>query len=365
MGTEYIDMNDFHKPQTITFIIPTLGRPELLEKCLSSFYCALGALGSQELRDFSFQLKVVVNGEDSYSTRYNELSSRYPDLSISFVKRTTPGVARNIAVREKYSDYFYFIDDDTQLPPHFLYEVCNVIRLYPEVEIFGGPDQSNPDASIFERSLEFSLRSPLATSKTRWRHLSQEKRTPLKGNEKNLILCNLCVKGDVFYKKGGGFPEGYQRNEENVFLRAVEDHFQIIYLPYLFIFHKRRPALNNVFYSASQSGFFRYKMIKERFSSDQLIFFLPSIFILYLALLPLAVMAGFHVSGLIPLALYFILNIFYSLIIFIKNKNIRYFFLVSFYQLFILLSYGIGMWKSCFIEVISLLKVTDTSPQTP
>jgi len=358
-------MNDFHKSQTITFVIPTYGRPELLEKCLSSFYCALGALGSQELREFSFRVKVIVNGEDSYSVRYSEICSSYPGLSVSSIKKTTPGVARNIAIREEYSDYFYFIDDDTQLPSHFLKEVCHIIRLYPEVDIFGGPDQSSPDASIFERSLEFSLRSPLATSKTRWRHFSQEGRTPLKGDEKNLILCNLCVKGGVFHKKGIFFPEEYQRNEENVFLRVAEDHFQIIYLPYLYIFHKRRPAISNVFYSASQSAFFRYKMIKDRFSKDQLIFILPSIFILYLSLLPLAVMANLFVIGLIPLGLYVLLNLCYSFIVFIKNKDIRYFFLVSFYQIVILLSYGIGMWKSLIKELITLLKVTDTSPQIP
>src|SRR5690606_3624727 len=113
-----------------------------------------------------------------------------------------------------------------------------------------------------------------------------------------------------------------------------------------------------------QSGFFRYKMIKDQFSADQLIFFLPSLFILYLALLPFAFMAGFSMS-LIPLLIYLILNVSYSLMVVVKLKDIRFLFLVSFYQSLILMSYGIGVWKSTFKELISLLGVSDTSPQTP
>lgn len=310
-------------------------------------------------------MRIIVNGHDSHEACYKELESRYPYLTVSLIKKTTPGQARNIAIRQGYADYFYFIDDDTELPNFFIKEVCQFIHSHPEVEIFGGPDQSAPAAGIKEKALEFSLRSPLATSKTRWRHLSQEKRSLLVGTEKNLILCNLCVKGAVFYHSGVFFPQGFQRNEENVFLREAELQFNIIYLPYLYIFHKRRPAIANVFYSASQSGFFRYKMLREKFSLDQLIFFLPALFILYLVLLPLILLVDFLRISLLPLLVYLLLNGCYALMIAVKNKDLRYLFLVSFYQLFILVSYGIGVGRSFLKELIHFFKVSDTSHQIP
>jgi len=281
---------------------------------------------------------VVFNGEGirRYESSLLQISSRA-------IPRSTPSVARNLLVKERESDYFYFIDDDTYLSDDFIGKVCEIIRNYPEVEIFGGPDTCSADVTLAERSLELALRSPLTTSKTRKRHIPDKKSDLKPGHEKNLILCNLCVKGSVFTLHNTFFPEDYQRNEENVFLRSLQDKVKIGYFPHLYIFHERRPSLKNVFYAASTSGFYRFQMIKANPVFDQFIFFIPSFFLLYLSFcLIFYPLIGMTFSFYIPLLTYLILNLLTSLRIACQAKHLACFPLVMFYQFFIIMSYGIG-----------------------
>lgn len=309
-----------------------------MKKCLDSINSALSCLLPQDLRDFRFEARVVFNGESiaPYESSLLQVNSKS-------IPRSTPSAARNTLIKDKDTNYFYFIDDDTFLSNDFLLKVCEIIRCYPEVDIFGGPDTCSADVSLYEKSLELALRSPLTTLKTRKRHIPDKKSVPEPGHEKNLILCNLCVKGSAFSFYNTYFPEEYQRNEENVFLRALQGKVKISYFSHLYIFHERRPHWRSVFYAASTSGFYRLRMIKDNPVFDQFVFFIPSLFILYLSLnLIMAPLVGLASLLYMPLYAYLFLNLITSLKVASQAKSLSCIPLVMFYQLFIIASYGIG-----------------------
>ena len=335
-----------HKSQLITFIIPTRARPELLDQCLGSLNSALRSLGQQDLRDFNIEVMVIFNGEPALEfPQYTGLS--ITGLSIS---KQNPSEARNIAIRTKASNYYYFIDDDTQLPADFLVKVCQIIRLHPKVSIFGGPDKCAPGVSAFERSLEVSLQSPLTTQKTNRRHSPSEQAEMQKGTERNLILCNLCVKSSVFEELGTYFPADFLRNEENVFLAQLEGRVEIRFFQNLYIYHKRRHALKNVFYAASRSGYFRMKMILAGIGKNQYVFLVPMFFLLYLVMAVLLLLITANPEWLYPFYLYLVLNLITSVIGCVRCKLNLYLPIVMGYQAFIVLSYAIGTIAAGYLE---------------
>lgn len=332
--------------QLIAFIIPTSSRPELLKKCLISIHSAFQALTSDDTKMFRFQVRIVFNGEKKTKSEIESLIVNCPSMEIKtyFVAKMPPSESRNRAVKEEKADYFYFIDDDTCLPTDFLAKVCHILKSYPQLEIFGGPDSCVPNVGFLEKSLELALRSPLTTLKTRKRHSPKD--APFeKGDEQNLILCNLCVRQNIFFEKGIYFPEDYFRNEENVFLIKLKANQNILYFPYLYIFHERRPNLRNVYKAASCSGFYRLKMIAECKGYHQLIFLPPLFFILYLSSLSIFLVAPLSLIYFFPLILYFVLNFLSSLKLSFSTRNYFLLPIVCFYQLYIILSYGIGLFK--------------------
>lgn len=282
---------------------------------------------------------MVFNGEQSETIS----STEFLKVHTLFTDSVAPSVARNIAIKTQLSDYFYFVDDDTTMPTDFLLKVCNIIRSRPDADVFGGPDTCAGDVDLFEKSLDSALRSPLTTSKTRKRHTPGASSLFENGDERNLILCNLCVKGSVFYESGFYFPEDYFRNEENVFLSRLDKTIKVLHCPQLFIFHQRRSHLRNVFYAASRSGYFRFKMISEAPSFDQSLFFMPSLFILYITLIICFIpLLGLTSIFLYPFYLYLLLNFLTSLKAGLDSHDLRSLPLIMGYQLFIISSYGIG-----------------------
>jgi glycosyltransferase involved in cell wall biosynthesis len=328
-----------HGRQLVSFIIPTHARQELLEKCILSLNSALMELTPQDLRDFDFQIIVVFNGEEVRS--FNQVLSI--NIHTIVIDRTRPAVARNRAIQLTDSDYYYFIDDDTCVPRDFLKKTCHIIRHYPAVEIFGGPDNCYTDANFLERSLELALRSPLTTQKTRRRHTPYLNKSPEKGHERNLILCNLCVKKNIFFDKQVYFPSDYQRNEENVFLSQLEGKVKILHFSDHYIYHQRRYTLSSVFHAASKSGFYRFKMMRDGFGDRQWIFVIPAVFVWYLliTLVSLSIL-GISVFAY-PLVVYFVMNLVTSLKVVVASRSFLYLPWVMVYQFWIVSSYGIGM----------------------
>lgn len=306
----------------LSVILITHNRLELLKKCVASV--------ASELADA--EILVTLNGEDQASEAWLAQQSQ---LSFQKIARTTPAHARNLTIERARGEWIGFLDDDVTLPVG--YGAC-LKQLLDQTAggVIGGPDATPPEASEWEQALGKALMSPLSTSQTRLRH-SQDSLHRDSVDESVLILCNLWVKRSDLGERP--FPENYWRNEENIMLtRMSHKNVCMTWSPKLFVYHKRKSGPVALYRAVSSSGEHRLLSFNDFPQTLDLRYFMPLAFLTYLVFLPL--LLCWHLAWLIPLMLYLVLNIATSIF-----YGGRHWMKVCFIQLYITLSYGVGMWR--------------------
>ncbi len=306
-----------------TLIIVTHKRLPMLQECLKSI---------QDQLPKPSQIIVILNGHDPES--YAFLSNN--DL-IEFmaVERMTPAQARNTALQRVKGEWVGFLDDDIKVPNHY-YETLEKILNEQDCDVLGGPDATFPNAGPWEQSIGLALKSPLSTSKTRFRHNNKLK-VLTNVDESSLILCNLWIKRNVLGDKP--FPENFWRNEENVMLHYLGlQQIKMIWSPELFVYHKRKGNFLSLYRAVSSSGENRLRSFILQPDSLDFRFFVPSIFTLYLLLFPIlfSINSNFVLFAILYLIINLTTSIYYG-----KTLWAR----VSLIQFMINISYGLGMWR--------------------
>ena len=308
-------------------VIITYNREELLKKCLASILN----------EDVSGLNKIILINNGGASLNFS------PSHKIEYfeVEKSSPAKARNFAARKCLSPWILFLDDDILIPNGYFKLAQNLLQEDDQLDILGGPDQCYPEASLLQRALGIALTSPMTTGHTRHRHLIKKVNT-LNGNETNLILCHLWVRKSLF-DEGFDFPENYFRNEENVFLeRLSRNHKKILHKPDLNVYHYRKDSISKIFRSTFISAYFRKKSLVEKKSRFNLLYLIPTFFILYLFVLPFFHPAFFT----LPLVIYILLSAFFIIplsgTLLLKLHILRVQFLIH-------LAYGLGfLWPKAF-----------------
>lgn len=317
--------------KNVSIIIVTKGRADLLGRLLKSLE---GSIQNNEV-------VIILNDKNKIDPTYKELKSIYNSSEFKWIHREfkTPGLARNEGVKSSSYEWILFLDDDVAVSDQFIEDsALELDRLEDDHLIMGGPDQNFESSSVAEAALSLTLTSPMATAHTRFRH-KKSPDTLLKGDETNLILCNLWVHRRVFTHFDIWFRESFFRNEENVFIsEAQKKEIKAIYNPKLAVFHQRKTRLDLLGKALISSGKHRIKSLLIHREIKHLIFLIPAGWVLYLL--------GFsHFSkfsyGLFPLQLYIALTIFISLKV--TNKNPQLLPVVILYQVFINFFYGLGI----------------------
>ena len=169
----------------------------------------------------------------------------------------------------------------------------------------------------------------------------------LKGNEAKLILCNLWCKRSIFSENGYLFDKRFFRNEENILLWQLEkNHKDIKYLPYLYVFHRKKKDLKDFIWAVVKSGRSRLTGFFLYPKSFNFIYIIPMIFVLYILGLPL--MKGFIKWP--PLITYFILLLFFTTRVVIRYKRPVFFLPVLIMQVVINVSYGLAFWIELYSQ---------------
>ena len=151
----------------------------------------------------------------------------------------TAASARNYALsKASPGEWILFLDDDVQLPPDYFSKAMETLKQH-EPDVLGGPDICAPDATAFQRAYAFCQGHPLVTGHTHQRHRQSDGGVKT-ADERNLTLCNLWIKREIF-EQGLRFPENYPRNEENVLLHQLQKAGKkILYAPDLAITHYKK-----------------------------------------------------------------------------------------------------------------------------
>lgn len=234
-------------------------------------------------------------------------------LEVFICRGVNPSKQRNEAAKKARGEILYFLDDDSEIEKQAFRRVAVTFAgkivpikipqargfsLFPswlsnliierffsgtvyrgEIGAVGGPNVWwDPEpfwASMAGTVLESFFAHSLMAA--RYRPIGAIHRA----SEKELILCNLAVRRDVFTKVGG-FNEILYPNEENELLNRIEKvGYQLIYHPGILVFRPRRETFRNLLAAFFHYGRGRMEQVRVEGIWLSLPFFAPLVLLFY------------------------------------------------------------------------------------
>jgi len=268
-------------------------------------------------------------------------------IEVIAVEGKQPARQRNEAIKVAKGEFIFFFDDDVTLDKNLL---RRMLRFYkdPSVTIVGGPNLTPPSDSFIQKCFGYLMGSSFVTGRTslRWKPFG----TAREATENDLILCNMSGRTSVL--KENLFDERLWPGEELDFLvRLKKQGFKALYDPESIVYHSRRATVGK--FSKQIFGYAcgRAEALMLHHSSFEAIFMIPSLFVLYLLSLPLAVtISAFSRNlGLLycaPLLLYLGIDLLVSLYTAGKNKHLLAAALLPLLFPIAHVSYGLGILRS-------------------
>jgi succinoglycan biosynthesis protein ExoA len=265
----------------------------------------------------------------------------YPkkDYEVLIEKGKNPSENRNKCAKRAKHDLIYFLDDDAELPKNFLKRANEFFQKFPEYGAVGGPQLTPKSDGIFARLSGYILESRFACFKMSQRY--QLGKLNLNASELSLTSANCCIRKKVINKVGGFNPDLFPGEDPEMFDRIKNAGYKIAFNPDLIIYHKRRANLKSFIKQFYLYGNTRLKKENELKQNPGLVFIIPSLFSVYLVLLPF--LLYWHRIFIYPLELYFVIAFVFSLFIAIKKRSFLGLFALFFLHFIVHISYGIGM----------------------
>lgn len=221
------------------------------------------------------------------------------DYEVIVAEGKRPSRQRNLAAREARGEILYFLDDDALVVPSALKRLLAAFR-DDSVAAVGGPSLTPADNSIFQLAVARALSSSLGGGaiRNRYRSVGVLRET----DDRELILCNLAFRREV-YLSMGGLDERLYPNEENELIdRLLKSGLRLLHDPDLFIRRSQRPTLAAFIRQMKTYGRGRAEqtLISRALSFKAII---PAMFALYLLSLPLTLLSRWYLlPGLLYLA---------------------------------------------------------------
>jgi len=205
----------------VSIIIPVT-REDYLKNCLVS-------LDNQSFKDFEI---ILINNKKSEKIRKN--------IKAIITKNLNPAYRRNLAAKNTKGEIFAFIDDDVYVNKDWIKKAVDFLEKNKSFCVVGGPDILSKNAKFREKISDALLSNKYFGSGV-LAHQNYKKNKEI-NDPSSLALCNLFVRKKAF-KKVNGFNEkiGYG-GEDTEFLYLLKKKLKcrMMYLPSLFVYHKKR-----------------------------------------------------------------------------------------------------------------------------
>ena len=316
---------------------------------------------------FSFIIPIKPGGFVAAVESLRLIAVPASQFEVLIAEGCSPSRQRNTAVNEADGEIIYFLDDDSRVSPDCL-SLCAQIMEDPSVAVVGGPSLTPSGDSLLQQLFGNALSSLLGAGSVRNRYRAGG--VTRSTTDKELILCNLAIRRNVFID-AGGFDERLYPNEENELLdRIVSRSMKLVHAPDMAIHRSQRRTL---------WLFIRQMFAYGRGRAQQtliagpgtLIGFAPLLFILYLSLLPII---PFTRLTLAPLIAYLVLALGFSAAAVITSGTLSRLLLVPLYPLMHIsngwgLLYGLfggkhGKSRACGSSDISIRRIKEFGQAT-
>lgn len=265
-------------------------------------------IGELEYKDF--ETIVVIDFDDLLDT------SLFPNINFVVSGVKSPGEKRNIGINISSGEFICFLDDDAYPDKDWLINASKLFIENPEFVAICGPSVTPVESEFLQQISGFIFESFLVSGPTRFRHSPSKPRFVDDYPSVNLIVKKFCL--DAV----GGFSVNFWPGEDTKLCRDIVLKFKkkIYYSPKLLVYHFRRtvfhPHLTQISRYAFHRGLF-LKLFPE--NSLKLAYFIPSLFVLNLVLLPINLFffPSFSIFFLIA-------NFIYLLLLIIEGFNIYF-----------------------------------------
>jgi succinoglycan biosynthesis protein ExoA len=263
---------------------------------------------------------------------------KYPAEAVEIIiaEGSEPSKQRNLAVSKASGEYLYFLDDDSFIEPNNISIGLNHFG-DNKIGAVGGPALTLANAKFLEEVFGETFGSFFGTYKTRLRSRQIGGPRLVRGEE--LILCNMIMPKEVFLKMGGLNSALYPNEENELIKRMRNDGYRFYYVPEMKVHRAKRNTIQAFMKQMYSYGVGRSKHIFEQFNIRDLVFFVPSLFLVYLFSL-----IFYHTPlTLLPLVAYCSLAFAASIKIVMRRRKLS--LLLALIPSFFLmhLSYGVGL----------------------
>jgi len=269
----------------------------------------------------------------------------YPSNKYEIIieKGINPSENRDSGITKAKYENLIFLDDDAFIEKDFLNNIKNFFDKYPDVDIVGGIQLTPHSDSFFSKIAGIALSSFFGAYKMKNRYAGTK--VNLNASEKDLTSAICVIKKHVFNKISDFNPKYFPGEDPDLFIRAKKNNLKLASDPNIKIYHKRRPNFSSFF-----KQIYSYGHARPRISNNALIsvFVMPSLFIVYLVLLPLLI--TINKLFIFPIAIYGASSVLFAAYDSIKHKNLKAFFLLPFLYLTMHISYGLGFLNGLIKE---------------
>lgn len=263
-----------------------------------------------------------------------------------------PSRQRNEAAKLAKGDWLYLIDNDSLVDDLSIDKFIEALKIYPDAVVVGGPSVVSESKNDWQRAIQivFSSDVGIGPIKSRYASIGRIRKT----TDKELILCNLLIKKEVF-EQMGGFNESLYPNEENEFLARLKKFGTVVYSPEVIVYRRHRNTMSEFFTQMYSYGKGRTRHLLFSKNYNDYIYFMPLVFA-FLVLISLLKIKIFFVF----MSIYFL--IITPTIIINWGEGLEKNFIAKLYLAFVLChsGYALGLLGGFFEKKLRNITMVET-----
>ncbi len=263
-----------------SLIIPLYNRPDEIRELLESLL----------LQTYKhFEVIVVEDGSKPELSAEHIVMGYAGRLDVKYFYKPNggQGFARNYGFERAKGDYFIIFDSDIIVPPHYMQAVHQDVT-GRGLDAFGGPDAAHDSFTDVQKAISYSMTSYFTTG-------------GIRGKKNNLgpyhpRSFNMGISRKV-YETVGGFKIPFMGEDIEYSIRIINAGFKTGLIEEAYVYHKRRTNFKQFF---KQLKFFgRARINVHSFYPKELkyVHFFPALFLLYLCLIPVMLLAAPGLGG--------------------------------------------------------------------